>query len=128
MLQPIAKGVQGGAVSTIQVPVSPSQSETEYREIDDPDEVMSRLLLQNKLHLNQAYDTPFANGPLHDYVGDDGLSAGATDILNGDFDPNESENIPAINHWLKHHIRRVVPSESIRINLTIQEFKDGMKK
>eukprot|EP00957_Ditylum_brightwellii_P110640 8438287-Ditylum_brightwellii.AAC.1 len=85
MLQPIAKGVQGGVVSIIRVPVSPSQGEADYRDIDDPDKVMSRLLLCNKLHMNQAYDTPFANGPLHDYVGDDGLSAGATDILNGEF-------------------------------------------
>eukprot|EP00957_Ditylum_brightwellii_P003984 303595-Ditylum_brightwellii.AAC.1 len=98
MLQPIAKGVQGGVVSTIRVPVPLSHGEAAYHEIDNPDKVMSRLLLCNKLHLNQAYDTPFANGPLHDYVGDDGLSTGATDILNGDFDLNESKNIPAINH------------------------------
>eukprot|EP00957_Ditylum_brightwellii_P005771 439742-Ditylum_brightwellii.AAC.1 len=37
MLQPIAKGVQGGVVSTIRVQVSPLQGEADYREIDDPD-------------------------------------------------------------------------------------------
>ena len=55
---------------------------------DDDDEVTARLLLCNKLHLHQAWDTPFATGPLKEYIGDYGIGAGAQDILEGNFDPN----------------------------------------
>eukprot|EP00957_Ditylum_brightwellii_P097123 7396728-Ditylum_brightwellii.AAC.1 len=71
---------------------------------------MSKLLLRNKLHLNQAWDTPCATGLLRNYIGEYGLGAGAKDIINGNFDPNKSENHPIINYWLKHNIRRVTPA------------------
>eukprot|EP00957_Ditylum_brightwellii_P013032 984244-Ditylum_brightwellii.AAC.1 len=45
-----------------------------------------------------AWETPFANGPLKEYIGDYRLGQGATEILEGDFDPNKSENIPAVNY------------------------------
>eukprot|EP00957_Ditylum_brightwellii_P194565 14819787-Ditylum_brightwellii.AAC.1 len=53
---------------------------------------MSKLLVCNKLHLNKAWDTPCAQSPLWDYIGEYGLGIGAEDILNGNFDPNHSEN------------------------------------
>eukprot|EP00957_Ditylum_brightwellii_P123279 9399701-Ditylum_brightwellii.AAC.1 len=59
---------------------------------------MSKLLLRNKLHLNQAWDTPCAKGPLCNYIGDYGLGIGKDNILNGNFDPNKSENLPVVNH------------------------------
>eukprot|EP00957_Ditylum_brightwellii_P025713 1945685-Ditylum_brightwellii.AAC.1 len=71
---------------------------------------MTKLLLRNKLHLNQAWDTPCAKGPLRDYIGDCGSVPGCHDILEGNFDPNKSKSLPVINHWLKHNIRRVAPA------------------
>eukprot|EP00957_Ditylum_brightwellii_P163937 12481239-Ditylum_brightwellii.AAC.1 len=64
---------------------------------------MEKLLSRNKLHLHQAYETPFASGPLKDYIGKYGLGVGAQEIIEGNFDPNKSKNMPAINYWLKHH-------------------------
>eukprot|EP00957_Ditylum_brightwellii_P182176 13879655-Ditylum_brightwellii.AAC.1 len=64
LLRPISKGNQGGAVSTILVP-----EESGWVSIEDDDEVMWRLLCCNQLHLHQARDTPFANGPLKEYIG-----------------------------------------------------------
>eukprot|EP00957_Ditylum_brightwellii_P155420 11830608-Ditylum_brightwellii.AAC.1 len=74
---------------------------------------MSKLLLRNKLRLNQAWDTPCAKGPLRHYIGDYGLGIGKDNILNGNFDQNKSENLLVVNHWLKHNIRRVAPAGSI---------------
>eukprot|EP00957_Ditylum_brightwellii_P195942 14929498-Ditylum_brightwellii.AAC.1 len=64
LLRPISKGNQGEAVSTILVP-----EESGWVPIEDNNEVMSRLLRRNQLHLHQAWDTPFANDPLKEYIG-----------------------------------------------------------
>eukprot|EP00957_Ditylum_brightwellii_P152768 11628361-Ditylum_brightwellii.AAC.1 len=60
--------------------------------------------MQNKLHLHQAWETPCARGAIKDYFGNFGLGQGAQDILNGQFDPNLAENLPALNFWLQHNI------------------------
>eukprot|EP00957_Ditylum_brightwellii_P144469 11004660-Ditylum_brightwellii.AAC.1 len=86
---------RGGAVKHIKVPdkitnnlamydevLRSLQYEPLWKEIDDEDKVMSSLLLHNKLHLHQARVTPFANGPLKDYLGTDILGKGAQDIFN----------------------------------------------
>eukprot|EP00957_Ditylum_brightwellii_P041529 3145010-Ditylum_brightwellii.AAC.1 len=44
---------------------------------------MTKLLLRNKLHLNQAWDTLCAKGPLRDYIRDCGLGSGCHNILEG---------------------------------------------
>eukprot|EP00957_Ditylum_brightwellii_P191712 14594468-Ditylum_brightwellii.AAC.1 len=106
-MKPIAKGEVDGTVSYIKEPI-PMESpaiypetlftlgfKSKYREVYNSDEVMSRLLLRNKLHLNQAWDTPCAKGPLSDYIGESGLGSGSRDILDGHFDPNKSKNLPA---------------------------------
>eukprot|EP00957_Ditylum_brightwellii_P153141 11656673-Ditylum_brightwellii.AAC.1 len=59
---------------------------------------MTKLLLRNKHHLNQEWDTPYTKGPLRDYIRDCGLSPGCHDILEGNFDPNKSKNLPVVNH------------------------------
>eukprot|EP00957_Ditylum_brightwellii_P010436 789496-Ditylum_brightwellii.AAC.1 len=64
---------------------------------------MEKLLSRNKLHLHQAYKTPFASGPLKEYIGKYGLGVGVQEIIEGNFDPNKSKNMPANNYWLKHH-------------------------
>eukprot|EP00957_Ditylum_brightwellii_P072709 5526364-Ditylum_brightwellii.AAC.1 len=69
-----------------------------WNEIDNEDKAMQSLLLCNKLHLHQAWDTPFANGPLKDYLGTDRLGQRAQDIRDGEFNPNKADSIPAINH------------------------------
>ena len=88
---------------------------------------MSKLLLWNKLHLNQAWDTPCATGLLRDYIGEYGLAVGAKYIIGGNGDPNKTENLPLVNYWLKHNIRRVTPAESININITLENFKSLIK-
>eukprot|EP00957_Ditylum_brightwellii_P201905 15327740-Ditylum_brightwellii.AAC.1 len=83
LLQPISKGNQGGAVSTILVP-----NETGWVPTEDDDDVMARPLHHNQLHLHQRWDTLFANDPVKEYIGDYGLGSGSQDILDGNFDPN----------------------------------------
>eukprot|EP00957_Ditylum_brightwellii_P171641 13067522-Ditylum_brightwellii.AAC.1 len=61
---------------------------------------MLRLLRRNQLHLHQAWDTPFANGMLKEYIGSYGLGSGAQDILDDNFNPNVANNLPAVNFWL----------------------------
>eukprot|EP00957_Ditylum_brightwellii_P109590 8358315-Ditylum_brightwellii.AAC.1 len=73
---------------------------------------MEKLIARNKLHLHQAFDTSFARGPLRDYIGEYGIGQGGKDIINSNFDPNKECHLPAVNHWLRHHIRRVVPPGS----------------
>eukprot|EP00957_Ditylum_brightwellii_P039267 2970804-Ditylum_brightwellii.AAC.1 len=109
MLRPISKGKQGGTVSYIKEPLPLESTATynemlthlgfqhEYKIIDDGNKVMSTLLLQNKVHLNKAWETLCAHGPLKDYIGDYGLGQGAKDVLDGNFDLNKSENPPAVN-------------------------------
>eukprot|EP00957_Ditylum_brightwellii_P162553 12378648-Ditylum_brightwellii.AAC.1 len=71
-----------------------------WKEVDDSDDIMDRLITCNKLHLHQTWETPFANGPLKEYIGEYGLGQGANEILEGDFNPNKSENIPDVIYWL----------------------------
>eukprot|EP00957_Ditylum_brightwellii_P111022 8467148-Ditylum_brightwellii.AAC.1 len=59
---------------------------------------MAKLISQYKLHFHQLWETPFAQGPLKDYIGEYGLGKGATEIIEGNFDQNKSENIPAVNY------------------------------
>eukprot|EP00957_Ditylum_brightwellii_P093413 7113210-Ditylum_brightwellii.AAC.1 len=89
---------------------------------------MSKLISCNKLHLHQAWETPFAQGPLKDYIGGYGLGRGSTEIIEGNFDPNKSKNIPVVNYWLKHNIQRVVPPLSVSTELSIKRFKAAVKK
>eukprot|EP00957_Ditylum_brightwellii_P104910 7996056-Ditylum_brightwellii.AAC.1 len=87
LLRPISKGTQGGAVSSILV-AAELKSPAIYNDvssslcfasnwtlIDNDDKVTARLLLHNKLHLHQAWDTPFATRPLNEYIGDYGIGA-----------------------------------------------------
>eukprot|EP00957_Ditylum_brightwellii_P022002 1659630-Ditylum_brightwellii.AAC.1 len=92
--------------------------------IEDDDDVTTRLLLQNKLHLHQEWDTPFATGPLKEYIGDYGIGSGAQDILKGNFDPNQECNLPAVNYWIKHHLQRRAPQNWIRVTLSLSEYKE----
>eukprot|EP00957_Ditylum_brightwellii_P031179 2362665-Ditylum_brightwellii.AAC.1 len=41
------------------------------------------------------------------------MGQGAKDILNGNFDPNKSKNLPVVNYWLKHHTMRVAAESAI---------------
>eukprot|EP00957_Ditylum_brightwellii_P101752 7754421-Ditylum_brightwellii.AAC.1 len=85
LLRFAARGEVAGYISTIKIPepiqpnsavypdtISSLNFQTHWKEIDDLDE-----------------------GPLKDYIGDYGLGKGATEIIEGNFDPNKSENIPA---------------------------------
>eukprot|EP00957_Ditylum_brightwellii_P080065 6089553-Ditylum_brightwellii.AAC.1 len=101
MMRPISKGNQGGAVSSI---LAPGRFQHEWAPINNDYQVMSMLLKHNKLHLHQSYDTSCASDQIKDYTGPYGLSAGAKDILKGNFDSNIAANLPTVNHCQKHHI------------------------
>eukprot|EP00957_Ditylum_brightwellii_P145660 11090358-Ditylum_brightwellii.AAC.1 len=88
---------------------------------------MARLLRHNQLHLHQAWDIPFANGPLKEYIINYGLGSSAQDILDGNFDPNVANNLPAVTFWLRHHIRRMSPSNLITVNLELDDYKELIK-
>eukprot|EP00957_Ditylum_brightwellii_P111512 8505636-Ditylum_brightwellii.AAC.1 len=88
---------------------------------------MSTLLLQNKLHLHQAYDTPCASRNIKDYIAKYSLVDGAKDIFDRNFDPNIAANLPSVNKWLQHHIRRVAMSGSICVELSLDKYKDQIK-
>eukprot|EP00957_Ditylum_brightwellii_P204170 15337993-Ditylum_brightwellii.AAC.1 len=63
--------------------------------MNDQDEVMSTLIARNKLHLHQAFDTPFAMKEMQNYIGQFGTGTGKKKILDGKFDSNIQENLPA---------------------------------
>eukprot|EP00957_Ditylum_brightwellii_P130411 9948538-Ditylum_brightwellii.AAC.1 len=93
----------------------------------DEDEVSARLLLRNKLHLHQAWDTPFAHSPLKDYIGDYRIGSGAQDILDGNFDPNVTSSLSAVNYLLKHYVWQMAPLNLIKVDLPLTEYKDLIK-
>eukprot|EP00957_Ditylum_brightwellii_P109935 8385589-Ditylum_brightwellii.AAC.1 len=119
-MKPITKGMTGGVVSKLIVPnpevlISPAmynevldtlhfQHVQPFEVLDDQDEVMLVLVRRNKLHLHQAFDTPFTKRKLKDYIGEFGMSRGAQAILDGQFDPNNFENLPTVNYWIKNNI------------------------
>eukprot|EP00957_Ditylum_brightwellii_P070151 5329026-Ditylum_brightwellii.AAC.1 len=98
-----------------------------WKSIDDDEKVMLWLLLHNKLHLNQAWETPCTRGLIKEYIGNYSLGVGAQDILEGDFDPNLAENLQALNQRLKHHIRQVAALVSIRVDLMLVDYKELIK-
>eukprot|EP00957_Ditylum_brightwellii_P060678 4606764-Ditylum_brightwellii.AAC.1 len=76
---------------------------------------MSRLIAWNKLHLHQAFDTPFAQPEMEEYIGEFGTDDRAKKIMEGNFDSDLMENIPAVNHWIKNNIRQVAATNYIEI-------------
>eukprot|EP00957_Ditylum_brightwellii_P109509 8351786-Ditylum_brightwellii.AAC.1 len=116
-MSPITKGQQGGAVSYVKVPAkinSPVlynsvtqhlQIQTGWEIIDNIDEVMTTLLMCNKLHLHQVWDIPCERGPIEDYIGDYSIGRGAKETVEENFDPNVASNLPEVNQWLQYHIR-----------------------
>eukprot|EP00957_Ditylum_brightwellii_P097422 7420146-Ditylum_brightwellii.AAC.1 len=123
MLQPISKGAQGNAVSTILVP----DTMRSWTSIVNKDEVIAQLLLCNKLHLHQVWDMPCPYGPLKDYIGDYGIGSGAKDILDENFDPNVASSLPTVNYWLKHRVQQMAPPNLIKVDLSLTEYKDLIK-
>eukprot|EP00957_Ditylum_brightwellii_P052589 3987629-Ditylum_brightwellii.AAC.1 len=134
-MHPISKGKQGGTVSSILVLDELNNTalyegvtddlgfRPAWLSLDDEDKVVLTLLKQNKLHLHQAWDTPCARGEVKQYLGDSGLGQDAQDIIEGNFDPNIAENLPVLNHWLRHNIQQLAPKGSITVNLTLQQYK-----
>eukprot|EP00957_Ditylum_brightwellii_P057000 4319649-Ditylum_brightwellii.AAC.1 len=102
------------------------QTET-YKTMGDQDKIMLTLIKRNKLHLHQAFDTPFARKELQDYIGENGAEKGAKEILDRQFDPNNFNNLPAVNYWIKNNLRRVAAPNSVNILLTVEELKSLLK-
>eukprot|EP00957_Ditylum_brightwellii_P025752 1948071-Ditylum_brightwellii.AAC.1 len=65
---------------------------------------------------------------MQEYIGENGTELGAKEILDGDFDPNEYENLPAVNYWIKNNLRRVAAPNSVQITLSVEELKGLLKK
>eukprot|EP00957_Ditylum_brightwellii_P022060 1664097-Ditylum_brightwellii.AAC.1 len=87
-MKPITKGITRGVVNKVLVP-NPEQllSPAVYLEVlatldfgqthpyitlDDQGKVMSTLIRRNKLHLHQAFGTPFATPAMQEYIGENG--------------------------------------------------------
>eukprot|EP00957_Ditylum_brightwellii_P203668 15335690-Ditylum_brightwellii.AAC.1 len=89
---------------------------------------MLALVRRNKLHLHQAYSTPFAQKNMQDYIGEFGTERAAQEILDGKFDLNQFKNLPAVNFWIKHNLWRAAAANSVNIKLSVDEFKGLLKK
>eukprot|EP00957_Ditylum_brightwellii_P184443 14048483-Ditylum_brightwellii.AAC.1 len=143
-MKPITKGVTGEVVSKIHVLnptsiLSPAvynsvihslafeKLET-YTVLDDQDMVMSRLVARNKLHLHQAFDTPFAQEDMLRYIGKLGTGQGVEDILNADYNPSKFSNLLAVNYWVKQNIWQVATVGTIDISMETDELQKLLKK
>eukprot|EP00957_Ditylum_brightwellii_P183601 13984575-Ditylum_brightwellii.AAC.1 len=60
---------------------------------------------------------------MQDYIGENGTGIGAKEILDGNFDPNNFDNLPAVNHWIKYNLKRATDPNSMDIILTTDELK-----
>eukprot|EP00957_Ditylum_brightwellii_P099504 7579556-Ditylum_brightwellii.AAC.1 len=143
-MKPITKGITGGVVNELLIPNPEKLSTpvmypdvincldfehaTPFLVMDDQDEIMSTLIKRNKLHLHQSFDTPFATQTMQEYIRENGTGLGAKEILDGNFDPNQFDNLPAVNYWIKHNLRRTAAQDSVDINLTKEELKSMLKK
>eukprot|EP00957_Ditylum_brightwellii_P065037 4933454-Ditylum_brightwellii.AAC.1 len=101
-MQLITKGVIGRVVSKLHVPnpvllKSPAMYDSVisslnflhtklYVSIEDQDKMMAKLIDYNKLHLQQAFDTPFARPEIQNYIGEFGIGKGTKKIINGNFE------------------------------------------
>eukprot|EP00957_Ditylum_brightwellii_P103509 7886698-Ditylum_brightwellii.AAC.1 len=112
IMRPISKGQQGGAVFSVLAPVE-LESTAMYADV----------IPRNKLNLHQAWETPCAHGPIKNYLGHYGLGQGAQDILDNKFDPNIAANLPALNNWLCNKIRQVAAQVSLKVDLTLDNYK-----
>eukprot|EP00957_Ditylum_brightwellii_P143569 10937809-Ditylum_brightwellii.AAC.2 len=90
-----------------------------YLTMDNQDEVMSTLIKTNKLYLHQVFDTPFVKKGIQDYIGENGMEQGAKEILEGNFDPDDFDNLPAVNYWIKNNLKHVAASDSVNIAMTV---------
>eukprot|EP00957_Ditylum_brightwellii_P173026 13173155-Ditylum_brightwellii.AAC.1 len=98
-MKPITKGISGRVVNELLVPNPEIISSSAicldvlgtldfthaqpYLTLDDQDEIISTLIRRNKLHLHQAFDTPFAITEMQEYIGENSTGLGAKDILDG---------------------------------------------
>eukprot|EP00957_Ditylum_brightwellii_P155212 11816202-Ditylum_brightwellii.AAC.1 len=46
--------------------------------------------------------------------------------MSGNYEGDKAENLPAVNHWLKNHIRRS-NTPPIKVTLSQQEYYSGTK-
>eukprot|EP00957_Ditylum_brightwellii_P042234 3198486-Ditylum_brightwellii.AAC.1 len=46
--------------------------------------------------------------------------------MNGTYEGNKAEDLPAVNHWLKNHIRRC-NTTPIKVTLSQQEYTDLLR-
>eukprot|EP00957_Ditylum_brightwellii_P040336 3052478-Ditylum_brightwellii.AAC.1 len=65
---------------------------------------------------------------MQESIGENGTGLGAKEILDGDFDPNKYESLPAVNFWIKNNLRRVAALNSVQITLPVEELKGLLKK
>eukprot|EP00957_Ditylum_brightwellii_P137657 10493843-Ditylum_brightwellii.AAC.1 len=73
-----------------------------FKILDDQDEVLSTLIKQNKLHLHHAFDTPFAEADMQQYIGENGTGKG--------------------------NLGWTAAANSVNVKLTVEELKSLLKK
>eukprot|EP00957_Ditylum_brightwellii_P004962 377912-Ditylum_brightwellii.AAC.1 len=65
---------------------------------------------------------------MQNYTREFGTSDGAQDILDGQFDQNNFNHLPAVNYLIKHNLCRVAAANSVNIKLLVKELKGRLKK
>ena len=106
----------------LEVPADPTANprhpDTEWRRIDNVDEINQHLTAYNRRHFQQAHGTPFTIPPLSTLLGHNGLTTTGDTILNGTFD---SSDFDPLMQRLLNSIQRRCP-ELPTPNITEQDF------
>ena len=89
------------SVTRVEVPVNEQEDPKQcqhWKVVDIPSEVLEHLQRRNRKHFGQAYGTPFTIEPLVGQFGYSGISATATQVLDGEYTPAEGsdDNVNAI--------------------------------
>ena len=79
-----------GNLNYIEIPdpptANPKNKDTQWKRIDDIDEMNRVLTLHNRSHFHQVQGTPFTTSPLLDILQHHGMTTAGEAILNGSFD------------------------------------------
>ena len=96
--------------------------------IEGNEEVERHLLQRNKTHLQQANETPFAEGDKSVYLGDHGDSDFINRVLEGDYLPEMNDSDETVLEYIKglRYTSLDIPN-SINTDLTLEEYQKFWK-
>eukprot|EP00957_Ditylum_brightwellii_P028207 2129617-Ditylum_brightwellii.AAC.1 len=65
---------------------------------------------------------------MQDYIGENRTENSAKEIVEENFEPNNFDNLPAVNYWIKNNLKQVAAPDSVNITLTVEELKSMFKR